>query len=278
MTENSAHDHNPRGLTDEQRAARRKFIGGSDANVLMSGDADRILALWENKTGRRDDEDLSSVLPVQIGIVTEPLNRYWWHLNTGQAVTHYGEQRTHPEIPFMGCTLDGLTITPSGDTAIWDAKHVNAFAKIDDVIQRYMPQIHHNAAVCGLNHAVLSVFVGTLTYEWAEIETDAIYLMDLMERERGFWACVESDTPPGDMPAITAPAQPEKWRTVDMRDSNAWAQWAGEWLENKKPAARFKSAEKEIKALMDPDVGHAHGHGVECKRAKNGSLRIGAQK
>ena len=271
-------EHVKRGLTDAQLAARRKFIGGSDANTLMAGDPEKILALWENKTGRREDDDLSGVLPVQMGIYTEPLNRAWWEMTSGQEITNVGEQRIHPSIAYMGSTLDGLTTTLAGTPAIFEAKHVNAYSKIDEVIQRYMPQVHHNAAVCGLNHAVLSVFVGTLTYEHAVIETDALYLMELMERERAFWTCVESDTPPGNMPAIAAPVPPEQWRTLCMDGNNEWASHAVDWLAHGDAAKRFEAATKGIKGLMEADVGLAHGHGIEVKRSKNGALRIGAQR
>ena len=271
-------EHNPRGLTDAQRTARRKFIGGSDSNILMAGDPERIFALWENKTGRRDDDDLSHVLPVQMGVYTEPLNRIWWEITSGQPVTHAGEQRVHPSIPFMGCTLDGLTVTDSGMQAIFEAKHVNAFAKIEDVFQRYMPQVHHNAMVCGVDHAILSVFVGTMTYEWTEIETDAQYLMELLDREREFWACVEADTPPANMSPVAVPVPPEQWRTLSMEGNNEWASHAAEWLAHGDAAKSFEAAAKGIKGLMGADVGVAHGHGISCKRAKNGSLRIGGQK
>ena len=271
-------DHISRGLTDAQREARRGFIGGSDANILMAGDAERIFELWENKTGRREDDDLSNVLHVQIGIATESLNRVWWEMTSGQSVTHSGEQRVHPSIPFMGCTLDGITMTHTGQPAIFEGKHVNAFSKINEVIQDYMPQIHHNAAVVGSNYAVLSVFVGTLKYDWTEIETDALYLMELMEREREFWSCVEADKPPGDMPAVAAPVPPEQWRTISMEGHNEWANHAADWLEHGDAAKRFEVAAKGIKGLMVADVGFAYGHGIEVKRSKAGALRIGAQK
>ena len=64
-------------LTEAQIAERRQGVGGSDANVLMSGDGAAILALWEEKRGAGEPEDLTGKLPVMLGSWTEEFNRQW---------------------------------------------------------------------------------------------------------------------------------------------------------------------------------------------------------
>jgi predicted phage-related endonuclease len=259
------------GLTAEQRAARRHTLGGSDANILMNGDPAAIHQLWLVKTGRAEDDDLSRVLPVQMGSWTEEFNRYWYEMTTGRLVTHEGHViRTGDR----ACTLDGMTTTEAGKEAVFEAKHVNQFSKIDEVAQKYMPQLHHNMFLACAHHAVLSVFVGTQTYEFIEVVADEWYTAALLDREREFWLSVTSDTPPAGLPAIPAPAPPEKWRTVDMGSSNAWASHAADWLANRAAAKKFDGAVKELKGLVEPDVGRAFGHGVEAKRSKAGAISI----
>lgn len=253
---------------------RRKTLGGSDANILMNGDPAAILRLWEEKLGRTESEDLSDVLPVQLGSWTEPLNLYWFGRSTGREVSRQNEYSVHPVYPFMACELDGASVTTSGEVAIVECKHVNQFSKIDEVAQKYMPQCHHAMAVTGLNHCILSVFIGTFTHEIVEIECDDWYLAQLIDRERAFWACVESGEPPHQMEPVAAPAAPETLRTVDMEGNNAWASSAADWLDNRDASKAFTAADKAIKKLMEDDMGHAFGHGLQCKRAKNGSLRI----
>jgi hypothetical protein len=52
-----------RGCTGEEaRETRRRFVGGSDANIILSGDADRIHQLWQEKRGESEPADLSDVL------------------------------------------------------------------------------------------------------------------------------------------------------------------------------------------------------------------------
>ena len=58
-------------LNDE----RRLFIGGSDARIIMGKDEAALLRLWQEKRGEMEPEDLSGNLIVQLGVVTEEINR-----------------------------------------------------------------------------------------------------------------------------------------------------------------------------------------------------------
>jgi len=66
---------------------RRRFIGGSDARIIMGSDEAALLRLWREKRGEAEPEDLSGNLIVQLGLVTEPLNRHWFERNTGHVIT-----------------------------------------------------------------------------------------------------------------------------------------------------------------------------------------------
>ena len=73
---------------------RRSFIGGSDARVIMGSDEAMLVRLWREKRGEVEPEDLSDNLIVQLGTVTEDLNRRWYERNTGQSVKHV-QRRIH---------------------------------------------------------------------------------------------------------------------------------------------------------------------------------------
>jgi predicted phage-related endonuclease len=66
---------------------RRHFIGGSDARIIMGQDEKALIRLWQEKRGGVGPEDLSANLIVQLGVVTEDLNRVWYQRNTGYAIT-----------------------------------------------------------------------------------------------------------------------------------------------------------------------------------------------
>jgi predicted phage-related endonuclease len=57
---------------------RRHFIGGSDARIIMGQDEKALIRLWQEKRGEVGPEDLSANLIVQLGVVTEDLNRVWY--------------------------------------------------------------------------------------------------------------------------------------------------------------------------------------------------------
>ena len=56
-------------------SVRRYFLGGSDARIIMGEDEAALIRLWREKRGEVGPEDLSRNLPVQLGLVTEELNR-----------------------------------------------------------------------------------------------------------------------------------------------------------------------------------------------------------
>src|SRR6202166_2427493 len=87
---------------------RRSFIGGSDARIIMGSDEGALVRLWREKRGEVESEDLSDNLIVQLGVVTQPLNRHWFERNTGQVLTGVQRRVQHPVVPWMAATLDGM--------------------------------------------------------------------------------------------------------------------------------------------------------------------------
>ena len=98
---------------------RSKFIGGSDARVIMGDDETALLRLWQEKRGELEPEDLSGNLIVQLGLVTEALNRNWYERNTGQTIEWVQHRPRHPVLRWMGATLDGMVV---GSGAVFEAK------------------------------------------------------------------------------------------------------------------------------------------------------------
>jgi putative phage-type endonuclease len=134
---------------------RRSFIGGSDARVVMGNDETALLRLWQEKRGEAEPEDLSGNLTVQLGIVTEDLNRRWYELNTGQVVTAVQRRVQHPVIRFLAATLDGM-VESTG--AVFESKFMLPWHFSEEAAaQKYMAQLQHNMWVTNATTAVLSV-------------------------------------------------------------------------------------------------------------------------
>jgi predicted phage-related endonuclease len=83
-------------LWTKANSDRRYFIGGSDARIIMGNDESALLRLWREKRGEVEPEDLSGNLIVQVGLVTEDLNRRWYEANTGQVITDIQRHVRHP--------------------------------------------------------------------------------------------------------------------------------------------------------------------------------------
>lgn len=249
----------------EWHAERLNGIGGSDATRIMKGD---IVSLWNEKTGRAEPEDLSRILPVVMGSFTEPLNIAWFEQETGRSVDVAKERLVKD---FRHCELDGLT---DYGTAIFEAKHVNAFTNMQEKVEQYIWQLHHNMHVAGVSKAVLSVFFGNMKWEYVEINEDPAITEQLLNAEADFWALVQSDTMPEDRASQTVDVSFDDMRDVDMTGSNEWASLADDWLSTKTYADTFTRSVKGLKTLVESDVKLASGHGIQAKRAKNGAITI----
>src|ERR1700686_5736236 len=86
---------------------RRSFIGGSDARIIMGDDEAALVRLWREKRGEVEPEDLSGNLIVQLGTVTEDLNRHWYERNTGHAIKDIQRRVKRPAINGRAGKLDG---------------------------------------------------------------------------------------------------------------------------------------------------------------------------
>ena len=73
-------------LWEKSDENRQFFVGGSDARIIMGNDEAALVRLWREKRGEAEPEDLSGNLIVQLGAVTEELNRAWYERNAGRRV------------------------------------------------------------------------------------------------------------------------------------------------------------------------------------------------
>lgn len=260
-------------LTAKQIKFRKHVIGGSDANTIMSGDEAAIMRLWEEKTGRRESEDLSHVLQVQLGSFTEAFNVQWFEKQTGRKVTDCGEEFLSMDNPVMACTVDGMT---DDGATVFEAKHVSAFAKGDEILDRYTPQLHHNMIVTNRQHAVLSVIFGNHKWDVFEMEYDLDYAKALIRAEMMFWESVQGDYPPVPVQPVAPPVKPI--RKIDMSGNNQWAFYAGEYTDTYDAMKRNDNAVAQLKKLIEADVIEAFGHGLTAKRDKRGAIRFSMDK
>jgi putative phage-type endonuclease len=172
---------------------RRRFIGGSDARIIMGSDGEALLRLWREKRGEGEPQDYSGNLIVQLGVATEALNRRWFERTTGQVIKDVQSWVRHPVIRWMAATLDGVV---EDDEAVFEAKFMLPWSFSEEAAaEKHMAQLQHNMWVTNATAAGLSVITGG---RWVEIKisADSLYQHLLLTAEKKFWRCVESGEPP----------------------------------------------------------------------------------
>jgi predicted phage-related endonuclease len=252
------------------RLDRRHFIGGSDARIVMGNDEAALVRLWREKRGEVEPGDLSGNLIVQLGLVTEDLNRRWYEANTGQVLTDIQRHVRHPALKWMAATLDGRV---QGSDAVFEAKFMLPWSFSEEgAAEKYMPQLQHNMWVVAARSAVLSVITGG--GKWVEITAlaDPLYQHLIVTAERKFLRCVENGEPPHVFGAEPPRPRIEAIRIVDMSSSNAWAEFSGVFARTRAAHLEHEQAKVELKSLMPEDAREAIGHGLRAKRSKSGAV------
>jgi predicted phage-related endonuclease len=231
---------------------RRHFIGGSDARIIVGADEDALLRLWREKRGEAEPEDLSGNLIVQLGVVTEPLNRQWFERNTGHTLKKVQRRVKHPVIKWMAATLDGM-VEPTG--AVFEAKFMLPWSFSEETAaEKYMPQLQHNMWVTNATSSVLSIITGGGKWVEITVDADSLYQHLLLTAEKKFWRCVENGEPPRLFFAEPPRPRIEAVRVVDMSTSNAWAEFAGQFCRTRTAFLQHENAKAELKGLMSISV------------------------
>jgi predicted phage-related endonuclease len=253
-----------------KRLDRRRFIGGSDARIIMGADEPALLRLWREKRGEAEPEDLSANLIVQLGSVTEELNRQWFERQSGQVVTDVQRRVQHPVIRWMAATLDGMV---KGTGAVFEAKFMLPWSFSEEgAAEKYMPQLQHNMWVTNARAGVLSIITGGGKWVEITIPADSLYQHLLLTAEKKFWRCVESGEPPRLFGVEPPRPRIEAVRIVDMTSSNSWAELAGVFRRTQEAYVEHENAKTELKGLMPEDAKEAIGHGIRAKRSKSGAV------
>jgi predicted phage-related endonuclease len=252
------------------RLDRRRFIGGSDARVIMSTDETALIRLWREKRGEAEPEDLSGNLIVQLGVATEALNRAWFERHTERAVTEVQRWVQHPVHRYLAATLDGFV---NDLEAVFEAKFMLpwSFSEVA-AIEKHMAQLQHDMWVTNARSAALSIITGGGKWIEMTIPADALYQHFLVTAERRFWRCVQTGETP-------APLWPRAASAADRSSSHSRyervqfvGEFAGVLCATRSAFLDHERAKSELKALMPEDAKEATGHGVRAKRSKSGAV------
>ena len=252
-------------------SGRKGFLGGSDSLTIMGTDLTALHRLWREKRGEAEPEDLSGNLTVQLGKVTEDLNRRWFETNSGHQVIDVQKHVRHPALHWMGATLDGR-VEATG--AVFEAKFMLPWSFSEQAaVEKYAPQLQHNLWIVAGRTAVLSVITGG--GKWVENRGPGGSALPASHRHRGDGSSGGVSRAASPLPSSAVePPKPRiaAVRIVDMSTSNAWAEFAGTFTRTHPAFLEHERAKAELKSLVPEDAQQAIGHGVRAKRSKSGAI------
>ncbi len=188
-------------------------------------------------------------------------------VNTGRVTRTSSGTSSTQRLRWMAATLDGRV---EGTGAVFEAKFMLPWSFSEEAAaEKYMPQLQHNMWVVAARSAVLSVITGG--GKWVEITTHADPLCQHLIRhqaERKLWSLSQSGEPPRLFGVEPPKPRIEAVRTVDMNESNTWAEFAAVFARTREAHVEHEQAKAELKSLMPEDAKEATGHGIRAKRSR----------
>ena len=210
------------GSREEWLQGRRGRIGGSDAAATVGASPYMTnVQLWEIKTGRRQQTDISNNPLVWYGTHAEDHLRELFRLDFPEYEVFYLENNlwVNDKFPFAHASLDGWLKDGQGRNGILEIKTATITSAVqrakwkDGIPQNYYCQVLWYMMVTEFDFAILKAQLKT---EWpgqlpslrtehylierSEVQQDIDYLREAGER---FWSYVEKDKrPPLILPEI----------------------------------------------------------------------------
>lgn len=200
---------------DEWLAARKHYIGGSDASAVLGMNPYKTnLELWQEKTGIVQPEDISGKPYVQYGHAAESYLRELFALDFPEYEVGYADNNIwlNDRFPFAHASLDGWLADQDGRKGILEIKTTNILQSMQKekwnhrIPDNYYIQVLHYLMVTEFDFAVLKaqlkyefqggdIMLQTKHYkiERSEVQED-IELLKSSEKE--FWKCVQSRKKP----------------------------------------------------------------------------------
>lgn len=178
--------------------ARKGSIGGSDAAAIVGLNPWKsAYALWAEKSGKIEPEDISMKEAVRLGHELEGYVAKRFTEITGKKVRRENYILKNTDYPWAHANVDRLVI---GEKAGLECKTTSALSlskfKNGEYPANYYVQCVHYLAVTGLERWYLCVLIGNQEVKVFTIERDEDEIAALMDAEQEFWAQVDDGIAP----------------------------------------------------------------------------------
>jgi len=190
-------------------AARMRYIGGSDASVIMGDNPwKNNVTLYHEKTGNKESDDLSGNELVAYGTNAEKYQRELFKLDYPDLEVEYEDNNmwVNSDYPFAHASLDGWFIDKDDNFGIFENKTATIMSaaqagkwKGDNFPRYYYWQILHYMMVTNAQYAILraqlkesntaevQAMIKHYRINRADVEVD---MLKLMKAEKEFFQCI----------------------------------------------------------------------------------------
>jgi len=230
---------------------KRDGIGGSDTPTILGQNPYQTpLELWERKTGRLADQDISPAM--QRGKVLEPIAAQIYADKTGRKLRRVNTLLRHHEHEWMTGNIDREIVNDDRGPGVLEIKcpGLNVFgkAKREGLPASYNLQLQHYLAVSRRKWGAFAVFNAE---KWEliffDVDRDDDLINIIVAQDASFYQCIKDDTPPieSTSPALDLPPiEPVELVTMD---SPAWKEAIERLQEARDIRAEAESLEEEAK-------------------------------
>jgi putative phage-type endonuclease len=232
--------------------ARRRSIGASESAAIfgLGYSSQSPLTVWASKVYGEDD--FQETARMKIGKLIEPALRTIFADQNGIDCESPGEFSIyrHPDLPYMGATLDGLAVHPDYGPVPVEMKNVDFFNRAEWEAGtgplKYQIQVQHQLAVTGASHAYLFGLIGGNSPVSILVERNERFINEtLLPKLESFWGYVtRQEMPPVDGSEATA----KLLKTIWPRDNGVAVMLPAESVEWDRELVAIKQTIKDAEA------------------------------
>lgn len=178
-------------LSEDQRALRAGYIGGSDAGVILGYNKYKTIhELYLEKIGEAVEQDLSKNKAVRHGNAMEPVIRNWFADYTGMPVVEEPEMLVHPEHYWMAANIDGRIVGVNEILEIKTARTTLGWGEGTDnetIPASYLAQVAHYCCVTGADVCHVAVLFSGTDFRRYIYRRNLAIEAHIIAQERKFW-------------------------------------------------------------------------------------------
>lgn len=248
--------------------ARRSRIQASDtAGIFGVGYSDQSpITIYDSKVNApRETADPSKLRRFKVGKLMEPALRAIFADESGMDCESAGEFTIyrHPDLPWLGATLDAVTVHDEFGACPVELKNVSNFAREewdgDEPPLKFNVQVQHQLAVTGASHGFLLGLIGGYEPIIRTIERNDRFIETMLAKLEEFWGYVQRrEIPPIDASEATGRIL-AKLYPKDSGATVALPADAVRWAAEKTAAAAIRKEMEAVESAADNQLKGAIG-------------------